>query len=179
MRTLRLATDSDIPALERLIPLSVRKLQAQHYSPAQMDAALGPVFGVDRQLIRDATYYVVEQDAQIVACGGWSRRKAAFGGDLHRGSQDDELIDPRCDAARMRAFFVHPAYTRQGLARMILAACEHAARAAGFTRAELVATLTGEPLYVASGYAVIERYNIPLAHGLTLPAVKMTRRFDP
>jgi GNAT superfamily N-acetyltransferase len=179
MRTLRLATDSDIPALERLIPLSVRTLQAQQYSPAQMDAALGPVFGVDRQLIRDATYYVVEQDAQIVACGGWSRRQAAFGGDLHRGSQDDELIDPRSDPARIRAFFVHPHFTRQGLARMILTACEHAARAAGFTRAELVATLTGEPFYTAAGYQVLERYEIPLPNGLTLPAIKMTRPLDP
>ena len=175
MRTLRLATDSDTPALERLIPLSVRTLQAQHYSPAQMNAALGPVFGVDRQLIRDATYYVVEQDAQIVACGGWSRRKAAFGGDLHRGSEEDELIDPRFDPARIRAFFVHPHFIRQGLARMILAACENAARAAGFTRAELVATLTGEPLYTATGYQVLERYDIPLPNGLTLPAVKMAR----
>jgi GNAT superfamily N-acetyltransferase len=179
MRTLRLATELDVPALEVLIPLSVRTLQAAHYSAAQMEAALGPVFGVDRQLIRDGTYYVVEEEnARIIACGGWSRRKSAFGGDSHREDQEDELIDPSFEAARIRAFFVHPDYTRQGLARMILTACEHAAREAGFTRAELVATLTGEPLYAAGGYDVIERYNISLANGLALPAVRMGRRLD-
>ena len=87
------ACESDIPALEELIPLSVRILQAPYYSPAQMDAAIGPVFGVDRQLIRDGTYFVVDHDSQIVGCGGWSRRKTLYGGDRERFGEDEEL-DP-------------------------------------------------------------------------------------
>jgi GNAT superfamily N-acetyltransferase len=173
---LRLATDADVPALEVLIPLSVRTLQAGHYSPAQMEAALGPVFGVDRNLIHDGTYFVVAMDQQIAACGGWSRRKALFGGDQHQGS-GTVYVDPAQEPARIRAFFVHPDFVRRGFGRMILEASEAAARTAGFTRGELVATLTGEPLYAAGGYDVLERYEIPLASGLMLPAVRMGKDF--
>jgi len=139
----------DVPALEGLIPLSVRTLQAAHYSPAQMEAALGPVFGVDRHLIADGTYFVAEQDGQIVGCGGWSRRKSLFGGDAARECSEDSLLDPVRDPARIRAFFVHPAWARRGIGRAILAACESAIVAARFPVAELVATLAGEPLYAA------------------------------
>ena len=171
----RLATETDIPSLEELIPLSVRALQAAHYSPAQMDAAIGPVFGVDRQLIRDRTFFVVEHEGRIAGCGGWSKRKTLYGGDRGRTGEDAEL-DPRRDAARIRAFFVHPAWARRGIGRSILQACEKAALDAGFIWVELVATLTGEPLYAASGYSVVERYEAPMAGGLTLPVVRMTRR---
>src|SRR5689334_11370772 len=99
---LRLAREEDIPSLEALIPLSVRALQAPHYSRGQMEAALGPVFGVDRQLIRDRTYFVAEQDGAIVGCGGWSRRKSLYGGDAARVKEDPRL-DPARDAARIRA----------------------------------------------------------------------------
>src|SRR4051794_41190398 len=105
----RLANGADIPALEELIPLSVRSLQASHYSPAQMEAALGPVFGVDRQLIRDGTYFVVEQNGHLVGCGGWSKRKTLFCSDQGRNKTEDDLLDPPRDAARLPAFFVHPA----------------------------------------------------------------------
>src|SRR5579863_2284675 len=97
----RLARENDIPALEALIPLSVRTLQAPYYSPAQMEAALGPIFGVDRQLIRDGTYFVVELDGAIVGCGGWSRRRSLYGGDSGR-EQEDGRLDPQRDAARVR-----------------------------------------------------------------------------
>jgi len=170
----RLAREDDIPALEALIPVSVRALQAPHYSPAQMEAALGPIFGVDRQLIRDGTYFVVERDAQIVGCGGWSKRRSLYGGDLNRTEPDPEL-DPRRDAARVRAFFVHPAWARQGIGRSIMVACERAIIAAGFHAVEIVATLAGEPLYASFGYAVVERYEIALAGGLSLPVVRMTK----
>lgn len=176
--TLRPARLDDVSALEALIPLSVHTLQADAYSPAQRTAALGPVFGVDRQLIRDGTYYLCETPSgEIVACGGWSLRQAHFGGDVGRSTAAGEApaLDPMRDAARIRAFFVHPAWTRRGLGRMVLNACESAAAAAGFTEAELVATLAGEPLYAASGYTVLERYEIPLENGLTLPVVKMKR----
>ena len=170
--TIRLARDADIIALERLIPLSVRGLQASVYTPAQMEAALGPVFGVDRQLIRDGTYFVVENDDVIVGCGGWSRRKAVFGGDRERPGEDAAL-DPEKDSARIRAFFVHPDWARRGVGCLILAKCEEAIRAAGFRDAVMVATLAGEPLYAAFGYAVLERYQVPLGKGLTLPVVRM------
>jgi GNAT superfamily N-acetyltransferase len=178
MRTIewrpRFAREDDIPALEQLIPLSVRELQAIHYSPAQMGAALGPVFGVDRQLIRDGTYFVVESEGEIVGCGGWSKRGSLFGGDHGRAETDREL-NPQHDAARIRAFFVHPAWARRGIGRAIMVACEQAITQAGFRRVDIVATLTGEPLYAAFGYAVIERYEIPMADGLTLPALRMTK----
>src|SRR5262245_56232598 len=128
---LRLARGADIPALEVLIPVSVRSLQAAHYSPAQMEAAIGPLFGVDRQLIDDGTYFVAEHPSQIVACGGWSRRKAVFGGDRNRAAMN-ALIDPERDPARVRAFFVHPDWARRGIGRSILKACEEAIRDAGF-----------------------------------------------
>ncbi len=172
---LRLARMDDIPALEELIPLSVRALQASHYSPAQMEAALGPVFGVDRQLIADGAYFVVEDAGRIVGCGGWSRRKAMFGGDRERPAQD-EWIDPVREPARIRAFFVHPDFARRGIGRAILAACEEAVVKGGFQTAELVATLPGEPLYAAFAYEVVERFEIPLTDGLKLPGVRMRKR---
>ena len=173
---LRLATMKDIPALEQLIPASVFSWQASYYSTAQMQAALGPVFGVDARLIQDGTYFVVEQDGQIVGCGGWSRRRAVFGGDRHRVVEDDTL-DPSHDPARIRAFFVRPGWERRGIGKMILIACESALTAAGFRRAVMVATLAGEPLYAVSGYSVEERYEVPLANGLTLPVVRMAKEF--
>jgi GNAT superfamily N-acetyltransferase len=174
---LRLALEHDIPALEKLIPLSVRTLQPAHYSPAQMDAALGPVFGVDRQLILDGTYFFAARQGQIAGCGGWSGRKALFGGDRGRPGED-ELLDPKCDPARIRAFFVHPRWMRRGLGSKILTACEVAIRAAGFQTAELVATLVGEALYAAFDYTVVERYEVPLAGGLSVPVVRMSKHLN-
>ncbi|MEO8305031.1 MAG: GNAT family N-acetyltransferase [Betaproteobacteria bacterium] len=173
---LRLAREDDVPALEALIPISVRALQAAHYSPAQMDVALGPVFGVDRQLIRDGTYYVAEHRAGIAGCGGWSKRQSLYGGDQARQAEDP-LLDPARDAARVRAFFVHPAWARRGVGRSIMAACEQAIVAAGFRSVDIVATLAGEPLYALFGYAAVERYEIPMAGGLSLPVVRMIRTF--
>lgn len=171
---LRLACMEDVPALERLIPLSVRVLQATHYSAAQMEAALGPVFGVDRQLIADGTYFVAEHDGVIIGCGGWSKRRSLFGGDAMRKAED-LLLDPTNESARVRAFFIHPEWTRRGIGRAIIDACEGAISVAGFQRIELVATLAGEPLYGACGYMEAERYEVPLAGGLTLPVVRMMK----
>ena len=142
-----------------------------------MDAALGPVFGVDRQLIRDGTYFVVEDAGQIVGCGGWSKRKTLYGGDRDRPGEDAEL-NPRIDPARIRAFFVHPDWARRGIGRSILLCCEAAALAAGFRNAELVATLTGEALYAQFGYTVVERYEAPMTNGLSLPVVRMVKRLE-
>ena len=172
---LRLACEADVPTLEALIPLSVRSLQAPYYSRAQMEAALGPVFGVDRQLIRDGTYFVAERDGAIVGCGGWSLRRSLYGGDRGRAGEDG-LLDPHRDAARVRAFFVHPACARRGIGRSIMDACERAIVEARFRTVDIVATLAGEPLYASFGCAVVERYEIPMADGLGLPVVRMTKR---
>ncbi|MEO7719233.1 MAG: GNAT family N-acetyltransferase [Capsulimonas sp.] len=152
--------------------MSARTLQAGDYSPAQIEAAFGPVFGVDRQLIADGTYFVVEANGGIVACGGWSRRKTLFGGD----SSSASLLDPARDAARIRAFFVHPDFARRGAGRLMMTACETAISEAGFTNVEIVATLAGEPLYAAFGYLVSERFEIPLQDDLTLPVVRMRKQ---
>ena len=173
----RLAREDDIPALEALIPVSVRALQAPYYSSAQMEAALGPVFGVDRQLIRDGTYLVVECEGQIAGCGGWSKRRSLYGGDGHRAGPDPEL-DPKRDAARVRAFFVHPAWARRGIGRSIMTACERAIIKSGFRTVDIVATLAGEPLYASFGYAVVEHYDIEMVNGLSLPVVRMTKSME-
>jgi GNAT superfamily N-acetyltransferase len=174
--SLRLARETDVPALEELIPLSVRALQAPYYSTEQLDGALGSVFGVDRQLIRDRTYFVVESDNELIGCGGWSKRKTLFGSD-HQIGRDDAELNPARDAARIRAFFIHPSWARRGVGHAILDACETAIRDAGFCSAELAATLPGMPFYAAFNYSAIERYDVPLANGLGLPVVRMSKNF--
>lgn len=174
--SIRLATAEDIPALEVLIPLSVQTLQAAYYSSAQREAALGPVFGVDRQLIRDGTYFVAVSDREIVGCGGWSRRDSHYGGDSARMAED-RMLDPTRDPARIRAFFVHPDWARRGIGRAILLRCEEAIVAAGFRKAVMVATLAGVPLYARFGYAEEERFEIEMRNGLMLPVVRMGREF--
>lgn len=170
----RLATEEDIPAIADLIPLSVRALQAPHYTREQREAAIGPVFGVDRQLVRDRTYFVVESEGAIIGCGGWSRRSALFGGDQARCGEDP-LLDPRAEPARVRAFFVHPAFARRGVGRSLLGACERAICSAGFRAAVIVSTLAGEPLYASFGYRVTARSAVGLPNGLELPVVRMGR----
>ncbi len=171
---LRLATLADVPALDLLIPASARALQLGDYSSRQIEGAIGTVFGVDTQLIKDQTYFVAETNEGIVGCGGWSRRKTLFGGD--RGKTGDDLrLDPASDAARLRAFFVHPACARQGIGRAILQACEVAAAAAGFSRIEIVATLTGEFLYAQFNYQAVERFDLLLSNGEKMPVVRMAR----
>jgi len=173
----RAAVLEDISALHALIELSVRELQAGDYSPEQMEGALGTYLGVDTQLIADGTYFAVEDEAAngiLVACGGWSRRKTLFGAD-RRPDRDASLLDPSKDAAKIRAFFVHPAWARRGIGSHILELCEAAARAEGFTRFEMGATLTGIPLYRQRGYVERERIELPLANGMTLPIVRMAK----
>jgi GNAT superfamily N-acetyltransferase len=160
--------------METLIPLSVQTLQADCYSTAQMEAALGTIFGVDRQLIQDGTYFVVEREGQLLGCGGWSKRRSLYGSDSIRAEPDPEL-DPTRDKARVRAFFVHPMWARRGIGRSIMMACERAIIAAGFAAVEISATITGELLYASFGYKVVERYEIPMAGKLTLPVVRMTK----
>jgi len=175
MSNVRLAREEDIPALEELIRASVYGLQRSHYSEAQMEGAVVSVFGVDRQLINDSTYFVVEDEAKLVACGGWSKRKTLFGSDHHHAIRDDSELNPKTDAARIRAFFVHPDFARRGLGRLILGACEAAIQAAGFRRIELASTLPGEAFYQACGYAAGTREDVLLPNGLTIGIVRMSK----
>ena len=175
----RKATAADVPRLREVIEASVRGLLAEDYSPAQIEGALKSVYGVDRQLIADGTYLVAEETSlsapEIVGCGGWSKRKTLYGGDQYAG-REDSLLDPSQDAAKIRAFFVRPEYVRQGIGGMILQACEDAARAAGFTRLEMGATLSGVAFYKAKGYAAIESQSVSLGNGETLPIIKMAEQ---
>lgn len=190
---LRLAVPEDVPVLRELIEVSVRSLQREDYTPAQIESALTTVFGVDSQLIADGTYIVAEAphavnaggkttDAKstwtIVGCGGWSKRKTLYGGDRWT-DREDALLDPQCDAAKIRAFFIHPDWARQGVGSKILQACEEAARAAGFSRYEMGATLTGAKLFGAKGYAPAKLISIPLNNGETLRVIHMEKRDIP
>ncbi len=170
--TLRLATPTDVGVLAQLIERSVRELQAGDYSIDQREGALGTVFGVDSQLIDDGTYFVVECDGAIVACGGWSKRRTPFGSD-HGPARDSELLDTRIDAAKIRAFFVHPDWARRGLGTMVLHACEQAAVEAGFVQLEMTATLTGVKFYETQDYERGEAFEVPLGNGGRLPVVRM------
>jgi GNAT superfamily N-acetyltransferase len=171
---IRPARLEEVAALEALIAESVRVLQAADYTGEQRELALRTVYGVDTQLIRDGTYFVVEAQGLIVACGGWSRRKTLYGGDRH-AARDDLLLDPATEAAKIRAFFVRPGWERRGIGSLLMHACENAAVAHGFSRMEMGSTLTGVPLYRSHGYAVLEAIDVPLGHGLTLPVVRMAK----
>ena len=177
--SLRKANEQDVPTLRKLIDASVRGLQSSDYSPTQIESALATVYGVDSQLIADGTYFVVETaepEKKIVACGGWSQRKTLYGGDRWTG-REDSLLDPKKDAAKIRAFFVHPDWVRRGIGTILLDACEHAALVAGFRRFEMGATLSGVPLYAARGYVSLENLAVLLANGESLPIVRMEKRF--
>jgi len=175
----RLATQADISALHALIESSVRILQANDYTPAQIEGALGTVLGLDTQLVSDQTYFVAETSnadgkKTIVACGGWSKRKTLFGSD-HAAVREPEFLDPATDAAKIRAIFVHPDWARRGLGTLLLKTCENAALAAGFTKFEMGSTLTGVPLYKLRGYQVIESIAVPLRNGEALPVIRMAK----
>lgn len=172
--TTRLATLDDIPQLNELIALSVRGLSTEYYSPNQIESAIKYIFGVDTQLIIDGTYYIAEADNVTVGCGGWSKRNTLYGGDQHK-EIEDPLLDPKHDAARIRAFFVHPDYARQGIGRQIINVCESAAINEGFSSFELAATLPGVPLYTVMGYIAIEKIDAPLPDGEALGIVKMRK----
>ena len=172
---LRLALPEDVPVLRQLIDASVRGLQTQDYTQAQIEGALPTVFGVASQLIADGTDILAETASAIVGCGGWSKRKTLYGSD-HWTGREDSLLDPSRDAAKIRAFFIHPDWARRGVGTMILKACEDAASAAGFTRYEMGATLTGAKLFGGKGYVAVKPISIPLANGESLPVIHMEKQ---
>ncbi|MEG3089689.1 GNAT family N-acetyltransferase [Sphingomonas sp. PB4P5] len=168
----RLATPADIPAIAALMERAIDSLQRDFLSPAEV-AASRLSMGLDTQLIEDGNYFLVEAAGQLAGCGGWSRRATLYGGNHSAALRDDRLLDPAHEPARIRAMYTDPAFVRRGVGRLILSLAEAAARAAGFSRAEMMATLAGEPLYLACGYAPIERVEKMSQEGAPVPGVRM------
>jgi GNAT superfamily N-acetyltransferase len=171
--TPRLATADDLAQIRPLMDRAIRELLRPFLAPAAVDASV-ELMGLDTQLVADGTYFAIEEGERIVGCGGWSRRATLFGGD-HTVGRSDALLDPAHDAARVRAMYTHPDHARRGIGRAILVACEDAARTEGFRRAELVATLAGEPLYRACGFAPIEAFEQMTKAGVAVPLILMSK----
>lgn len=169
--TLRLARPEDMPVLSALMDRAIGEL-LQDFLPPEGVRASYEIMGLDTQLIADGTYFVVEDAGSIAGCGGWSRRATLFGGD-HSAGRDAAMLDPKVDAARVRAMYTHPDHTRKGVGRLILDACEAAARAEGFSRVEMAATLGGVPLYRACGYHDIEPFEAVTSTGYRVPLIRM------
>jgi GNAT superfamily N-acetyltransferase len=178
MLTHHLATEDDLPALERLMALAIGELQRGFLDEAQI-AASRAVMGLDTRLVADRTYFLVQEDGLLAGCGGWSRRATLYGGDHSTALRDEALLDPASDAARVRAMYTHPDFARRGVGRLILALCEAAAAAEGFVRVQLMATLSGEPLYRACGYQEIERTAAAPVDGVVVPLVLMGKFLTP
>jgi GNAT superfamily N-acetyltransferase len=171
---LRIAVRADIPALAELIARSARALSSADYRPAQVEGALRGAFGVDTQLVDDGTYFVAEERGAPAGCGGWSYRSTLFGGDA-RGGRDASVLDPATQAAKIRAFFVEPSRARRGIGTLLLDRCEREARARGFSKVELMATLPGLKLYAARGYVGDRRVSYDLGNGESIEFVPMTK----
>jgi GNAT superfamily N-acetyltransferase len=171
----RLATLDDVDALQSLIFESGRVLNSGDYSPQQVESLLKYAHGVDTQLIHDGTYFVVLEEEKFIGCGGWSQRATLMGGDHHKGDMPDPLLDPATDAARIRAFFVHPDWARKGIGSHLLRMCEQAAREAGFRSLELQATLTGAFLYARFGFETFEEVDVTLSDGIVVKGRRMRK----
>ena len=169
---LRKASLDDVPRIEALIARSARGLSAGDYRPAQVEGALRGAFGVDTQLLTDQTYFIAEEDGRFVGCGGWSFRSTLFGGDARDG-RDSSVLDPRTQAAKIRAFFVDPDSARRGIGTLLLERCEREARARGFSRVELMATLPGVKLYAARGYVGAAMVSFDVGLGETIEFIPM------
>ncbi len=171
--TLRLAQLSDVDTLKPLMDRAIRLLLEPYLQPEAVQASF-EIMGLDTQLIADGTYFAVEDDGVIIGCGGWSERATLFGGD-HSSGRDAMLLDPATDAARVRAMYTDPSHTRRGVGRAVLDTCEAAAEAKGYSRTQLAATLSGEPLYRACGYIPVERFASPTSTGIDVPLVRMEK----
>lgn len=174
---IRLAVAEDVGRLRPLMHAAIGELLTPFLPPEKVEASR-EVMGLDTQLIADGTYYVVEHDGQAVGCGGWSRRATLFGGDHSKG-RDAALLDPETQPARVRAMYTRPGWERRGIGRLVLKTCEAAAAAEGFGSCELAATLGGEPLYRACGYAVIEPFEALTSGGLAIPLLRMGKVLAP
>jgi GNAT superfamily N-acetyltransferase len=177
MPALRLAVPDDLPALTALMDAAIGDLQKSFLDAAAIEASR-KVMGLDTQLVRDGTYFVAEMEGRVAGCGGWSWRRTLYGGDHSVSLRDAAPLDPARDAAKIRAMYTHPDFARRGVGRAILRACEDAARERGFARAEMMATLAGEPLYRACGYETVRRENVTVPDGTRVPLVHMARILD-
>jgi len=174
--TSRLATRDDFPALVALIEAAIEELQKGFLDEAQIRSSHA-FMGLDQQLIDDRTYFVVEVDGRPVGCGGWSRRATLYGGD-HSAGRNSALLDPSRDPAKVRAMYTHPSFTRRGVGRLILSLCEKAATAEGFSRLELMSTMSGRPLYTAAGFQPLEELT-DAAGGVPVPLLRMGKTIPP
>jgi GNAT superfamily N-acetyltransferase len=171
---MRKATLADIPQIEALIARSARGLSTEDYRPSQVEGALRGAFGVDTQLLADQTYFVVEEDGRPVGCGGWSYRSTLFGGDARPG-RDASMLDPRTQAAKIRAFFVDPLHARRGIGTLLLERCEQEARDRGYSQVELMATLPGVKLYAARGFTGAAVVHFDMGQGETIEFIPMRK----
>ena len=171
----RVATLDDLAALREVMRRSIEKLQDGFLSPEQV-AASHKVMGLDTQLVRDGTYFLIESDGRIAGCGGWSWRSTLYGGDDSVVSREPEALDPAKDAARIRAMYTDPDFARRGIGRLVMRLCEEAAMRAGFRRATMMATMAGVPLYEASGYVAVEPVVTSSIDGVEVPLVRMEKR---
>jgi GNAT superfamily N-acetyltransferase len=170
--THRLATEADLPAIRALMDVAIAEHLKAFLDPAQVKLSKS-IMGLDTQLISDRTYFLVEEEGRLAGCGGWSRRATLYGGDHSTAQRNSALLDIATDAARVRAMYTHPDFARRGVGRLILQLCEGAARDAGFRSVELMATMSGEPLYKAAGYHQIERIIAASKDGVDVPGVRM------
>lgn len=175
--TIRPAVEDDLDALRALMTLAIDRGQAAVLTPAQIVTSRA-VMGLDTQIVRDGTYFIVEEEGVAVGCGGWSRRATLYGGDHSPGLRDPALLDPARDAARIRAMYTHPDHVRRGIGRMVLDRCERAAAEAGFAAGELMSTASGEPLYAACGYRPLERADADV-DGVSVPLIRMRKVIHP
>lgn len=175
MIKIRLANINDLKVLNELITLSAQELSRDVYTDQEIEGAIQYVFGVDTELVEDKTYLVIEKNGEIAGCGGWSKRKTLFGGNQFLGREEAIYLDPSQDAAKIRAFFIHPKFARQGLGSILLKYCEQEANLSGFTQLEMMATLPGVKLYSAMGYAAISDEVVMLPNHVPLKFVRMTK----
>ena len=176
---IRKATFDNRTEIEKLIAESVRGLSRADYNAQQIELSIKSVFGVDTELIEDGTYFIAETAAgEFAGCGGWSKRRTLYGASRYEQSRDSNLLDPETDAARIRAFFIHPGFARQGIGTAILEACEQAAKAHGFKSAEMMATLPGVKLYAVRGYSGDEEVKVPIGENQEIICIKMRKELE-
>lgn len=175
---IRKAVLDDQAKIAQIIAQSVKGLSRDDYTERQIELSIKSVFGVDTDLISDGTYFVAEAEGKIVGCGGWSKRKTLYGASRYESSRDSAELNPRTDAAKIRAFFIHPDWARKGIGRAILEACETEAKAHGFQSAEMMSTLPGIKLYSVCGYAGDERVGIPVGEGEEIICIKMRKQLQ-
>jgi len=171
---IRAATRDDVAEITRVMIASLREIGRLSYDERQVASSLVYLAVPDAQLIDDGTYFVAVDGGAIVGCGGWSRRRKTHAGSGH-SDEDDALLDPEREPARIRAMFVDPPFARRGIGRQILELCERRAAAEGFRRLQLVAMRSGEAMYRACGYAPIGDAPVRLEDGVVLECTLMEK----